>query len=200
MEQITKEEIKKLMEIPGKIRGQVFLTDFEYIKQTKGEKEAGRLREKMKEWRNPIDYEKIKIAEWYPVGLRAVSLLAIKETFNWGDKEIEELGKSAPKLSFIVKILMKTFLSIKRSFQESPNYWRKHYLTGELVPAEINEKKKYFRLHLKNFKVHPIICIYLSGFFYTIASFVLKTTKIKCKETKCMFKGDGYHEFLISWE
>lgn len=200
MEKITREEIKKLTEIPGKIRGQVFFTDFEYVKQIKGEKEANRLKEKMEEWGNPINYEKIKIAEWYPVGLRAVSLLIIKETFSWDDKEIEELGKSAPKLSFIVKTLMNFFLSIKRSFQESPNYWRKHYLIGELIPAEINEEKKYFYLHLKNFKVHPIICIYLTGFFCTIASFVLKTTKVKCKETKCVFKGDGYHEFLIRWE
>ena len=36
--QITKEEIKKLMEIPGKVRGVVFLTDLEYVKEKKGEK------------------------------------------------------------------------------------------------------------------------------------------------------------------
>ena len=30
-------EIKELMEIPGKVRGQVFLTDLGYIKEQKGE-------------------------------------------------------------------------------------------------------------------------------------------------------------------
>jgi hypothetical protein len=113
---------------------------------------------------------------------------------------MEEMGKSAPKLSFIVKMLMKTFLSTKRTFQESSDYWRRHYLAGELVPAEIDEEKKYLYLRLKDFKVHPIICLYLTGFFYTIASLALKITKIECKETKCSHKGDAYHEFLITWE
>lgn len=200
MEKITKEEIKKLMEIPGKVRGQVFLTDLGYVREKKGARGVKLLKEKMKEWGKPIDYEETKIIEWYPVGLRAISLLAIKETFGWGDKEIEEVGRAAPKFSFIVKMLMKTFLSVRRSFIESSNYWKKHYSVGELVPVEINEEKKYLFLHLKNFKIHPIICTFLTGYFYTIGTFIIKSKKITCEETKCIFKGDPYHEYLIRWE
>lgn len=198
---IAKEEIKKLMEIPGKARGQVFLTDFKYIKEVKGEEGIEALKKKIKEWGDIIDYEKIKTMEWYPVGLRALSLLAIKEAFGWGDKEIEEMGKTIPKISFIVKMLMKTFLSIRRSFIEAANYWKKHYLIGELVPAELDEKKKYLFLRLKNFKIHPILCVYLRGYFYTIANLILKSEKITIEETRCAFKeGDPYHEFLIKWQ
>ncbi len=193
-------EIKKLMEIPGKVRGQVFLTDFGYIKEKKGEEGTELLKKKIKEWGNLIDYEKIKISEWYPVGLRAVSLLVIKETFNWRDKEITEMGRSAPKLSFVVKMLMKTFISLKKSFREAANYWKKHYLIGELVPTEIDEEKKRLVLRLSNFKLHPIFCIYLCGYFSTIAQMSIKSEKITIEETKCVFKGNSCHEFLIKWE
>jgi len=198
--QITKEEIKKLMEIPGKARGQVLLTDLGYVKEEKGEKGVGLLKKKIKEWGIPIDYDEAKPMKWYPVGFRAISLLAIKEVFGWGDKEIEELGKAAPKFSFIVKMLFKTFLSLERGFKESSKYWEKHYSVGELVPAEINEEKKYLFLHLKNFKIHPILCVLYAGYFYTLGTYMIKGKNITVEETKCMFRGDPYHEFVVRWE
>jgi len=197
---VTKEEIKKLMEIPGKVRGQVFLTDLEYIKEKKGEKGVELLKKKIKEWDIPINYEKVKAMEWYPVGFRALSLLVIEEVFKWGDKEIEELGRFAPKFSFIVKMLFKTFPSVEKSFKESSKYWKKHYSIGELVPVEISKEKKFLVLHLKNFKVHPILCIFLAGYFYTLGVYIIKGKNITVEETKCQFKGDPYHEYVIRWE
>lgn len=196
--QITKEEIKKLMEIPGKVRGQVFLTDLGYVKEKKGEKGVELLKKKMKEWSIPIDYDKAKPMEWYPVGFRAISLLAIKEVFGWGDKEIFDLGNNAPKYSFIVKLLMKYFLSFKKSLKESPKYWEKHYTVGKL--EAYGPYEKYAIVRLKDFKIHPILCTLYEGYFLRIAQYVLKSKKITCEETKCMFKGDPYHEFVIRWE
>ncbi len=201
-EKITPEEIRSLLKIPGKVRGQVFSTDLEYLRKKKGKEGVELLKKKMKELGNPIDYERIKIFEWYPVGLRAVSLLVIKELFQLGDKEISEMGNLAPKFSFIIKLIMKHFLSIERVFQESPSYWEKHYTVGKLEPVELNEKEKYLKVHLKDFKVHPILCTYLfeDGYFLRIAQYVLKSPTILSKETKCVFKGDPYHECLISWQ
>jgi len=194
---ITLQEINKLKSFPGRVRGQVFLTDIGYIREKKGEEGVKLLKNKIKEWGVPLDYDKVKPLDWYPVGFRAISLLAIKEIFGWGEKEIFELGNNAPKFSFIVKLLMKYFLSPKKSFLECPRYWTRHYDIGTLEAYEFNEKKKYLLLRLKDFKVHPIFCPLFRGYFLRIAQYVLRSEKVTIKETKCMFKGDPYHEFLI---
>jgi hypothetical protein len=201
-EQIIKEEIQKLTEIPGKVRGQVFITDLEYVKEKKGQEGAELLKKRMEELGNPIDYGKIKTFDWYPVGLRAVSLLVIQEVFGWGDKEISEMGNLAPKYSFIVRLIMGHLLSIAKVFQESPKYWKKHYTVGKLETVKLDEKEKYLILHLKDFKVHPILCTYLfeDGYFLRIGQYVLENPKITSRETKCMFRGDSHHECLIKWE
>jgi len=196
---VNTEEIKKLIKIPGKVRGQVFITDLGYVREKKGEEGVRLLKKKIREWGVPIDYEKAKPLEWYSVGLRAISLLALKEVFGWGDKEIFDLGNCAPKFSFIVKMLMKYLLSPKKTFQESPRYWKKHYNIGKLEAHEFNDKEKYFVLHLKDFKINPILCTYLSGYYLRIAQYGIKSEKITIEETKCMHKGDPYHEFIIRW-
>ncbi len=201
-EQLTKEEIQRLIEIPGKARGQVFLTDWEYIREKKGKEGINLLKEKMGLLGNPMDYEKIKTFEWYPVGLRAVSLLVIKEVFGFGDREISEMGNLAPKHSFIVRLIMKHFLSVSKAFQESPHYWEKHYTIGKLEAVELNEREKYLILRLKDFKVHPVLCTYFfeDGYFLRIGQYVLKSPRVTSEETKCMFRGEPYHECLIKWE
>lgn len=200
MEKITKEDIQKLLKVPGEVKGQVFVTDFEYVKEKKGKEGIKILKEKIKEWGELIDYEGININQWYPMGLRVISLLAIKEAFGFGEKEIKDLGESAPKFSFLVKVLLKYFVSTERSFKESPNYWSKHYSVGKLEPVEFNESEKYAVLRLRDFKIHPILCNYLLGYFLTIAKYTIRSEKIEIEEKKCMFKGDPYHEFFFKWE
>jgi len=114
--------------------------------------------------------------------------------------DIFEMGNSAPKYSFIVKLLMKFFLSPLRSFKEGPNYWKKHYDFGILDTHELNEKEKYLVIRLKEYKFHPIICIYFQGYFQRIAQYVIKSEKFTTEETKCMHRGDLYHEFVVHWQ
>jgi hypothetical protein len=194
------EEIKKLIESRGKVRGVVFQTDAEYVRQKKGEEGLKALEKKTKELGYPIDYDRIKTMDWYSLGGRVVSLLAAKEVFNWGNKEIDDMGNSAPKYSFVVKMLLKYFLSLRRSLEEVPTYWAKHYTVGELEFIELDEEKKYYIIRLKNFKIHPILCTYLVGYFRRFSQYVIKSKKITVEETKCMFKGDPYHEFVGRWE
>lgn len=200
MGEITKEEIKKLIEVEGKVRGVVFQTDATYVRLKKGEGGLKAVEKKTKELGWPIDYAGVKTMDWYPIGLRVLSLLTIKETFNWGDKEIYDMGDSAPKYSFIVKMLLKYFLSIRRSMEESPTYWAKHYTVGKLEFIELDEEKRYYIIRLKNFKIHPILCLYLTGYFHRISLYTIKSGKITIEEVKCMFKGDPYHEFIGKWE
>jgi len=198
--QINLKEIEKLIKLPGEVRGAVFLTDLRYVQEKKGQEGVRMLKKKMRDWGSLISYDKTRPINWYPVGLRAVSLLAIKEVFGWQDKEIFELGNAAPKFSLIVKMLMKTFLSIERVFKECPKYWEKHYTKGVLENYKIDTKKKCIILRLKDFNVHPILCPFYAGYFLRIGQYVLRSQKVSIKETKCSFKGEApYHEYLITW-
>ena len=193
------EEANRLMKIKGNARGVTLQTHAEYILYKKGDEGLRRVEEKLKELGYPLKFKEVRPLKWYPEGLGVLVLLVAKEIFNWSKSDIFDMGNSAPKYSFVVKLLLKYFLSPRRSFQESPKYWRKHYDFGELETGEFNEKEKYLIVREKGYKFHPIACIFHSGYFLRIAQYVIKSEKITIEETKCMFKGDPYHEFIIRW-
>ena len=197
---LTKTEIENLIKKPGQVRGVVFNTDAEYILNKKGEKELERVGQKTKEWGHPIDYKNIRNMEWFPIGLRIISLLAAKEVFNWQDKEIEDMGHSAPAYSLVVKLLMKYFLTLKQTYEKSPGYWAKHYNIGKLEAPEYNEKEKYLILQLWDFKIHPILCSYYLGYFRKIAELGAQQKITGIEETKCPFRAGPCHEYTIRWE
>lgn len=199
--QLTKKEFEKLLEIPGKVRGVVFQTDAEYVRDKKGKKGVVAVEKELERLGFPINYKNIKAISWYPLGLRVVSLLVIRNMFNLQDSDIEEMGNLAPKYSLIVKLLMKYFLTIDMTYKESPKYWEKHYTVGRLETPGYSLEKKYFIVRITDFKIHPILCVYFKGYFKRISQFLLKDAKnFKTQETKCQFSGDPYHEIVITWE
>ena len=199
--QLTKQEAEKLLATPGKVRGVVFQTDAEYVRNRKGEEGVVAMEKELERLGCPINYKNIKVISWYPLGLRVVSLLVIKNIFNLQDEDVEEMGNLAPKYSLIVKLLMKYFLTIDMTYKESPKYWEKHYTVGNLEAPGYSLKEKYFIVRLRDFKVHPILCAYFKGYFKRISQFLLKDAKnFKTQEPKCQFLGDPYHEIVITWE
>lgn len=197
---MTPEEISKLKNLKGETRGVTLQTDANYVREKMGEAALLRLQKKTKELGWEIDYPSIKTMGWYPVGLRAISLLAAEQCFGWTDEEIKEVGNNAPKYSFIANTMLRYFLSVERVFKEASRYWKKHYTLGELDSPEISEEKKFGILQLKGFNVHPILCPYLAGYFLRISQFVIKSEKITIQETDCAFNGDRDHKFLVKWE
>ncbi|MDI6602506.1 MAG: hypothetical protein QME57_00075 [Patescibacteria group bacterium] len=196
--QITKEEIEKLMKIPGEIRGDALMVLLNTIKEKEGEKEAELFKKKMGEL--GFSFDKIDYLKWCPVGFLAISLLIMKEIFNWDEKDFFELGNLSFKMGFIPRILSKYFASVSRILKEAPKIWAKFHTSGKLELYQLNEKKKFTILRLKEYKIHPLVCNVNRGAFLRIAQYVIKSKKITIEETKCMFKGDPYHEFLIRWE
>jgi len=197
---LTKEFAQKLMEIKGEVRGVAFRTDTEYILREKGEEDLKKLEDKMARLGYPIKYKKIETMTFYPIGLRPLSLLVVRELFNFDDSTIKKMGFFATKSSFIIRIFVLPFLSLKKVFfEEAPKIWKKHFTIGQIVPVELNEEKRYGILRVKNLNLHPIYCIYLAGYFCGILEMLLRGYKISCKETKCFFRGDEYHEYLLEW-
>ena len=194
----TKQEIEQLMQVDGQVKGSVFQTDAKYIERLYGQEGAQKLEETLKNWGTPINYQAIKAMEWYPAGLRVVSLLAVKETFKMNDDDIFNMGLAGPKRSFLIKTLLKFFVSIEKIFQTAPMVWKRHWSIGELELIKIDEANKQVVIRLNGVKLHPIFCKYEEGFF----SGILRFTKPNARaiETKCMFKNAPYHEYTFSWE
>ena len=197
MEEITKEEIKKLMEMPGKVRGTSFRTASQYILEKEGKEGLKRLEKEMENLGHPLDFSKVKNLEWYPVGLRALVFILLRKVFNWQDKDMIEMGSASPKFSFIVKITLKYLISPRKVFELASKHWRQHWTGGVLEQAEWHEK--WCILRLKDFKFHPDYCLFLCGYFPRMGQ-LGGGKNVTCEETKCIHKGDPYHEFLIKWE
>jgi len=199
--ELTKDVAKKLMEIKGEVRGVVFGIDGAYVLKEKGKEGLKKVEEELEKLSYPIKYGEIETFNYYPVGLRVLSLLAIKKVFNFDDKKIKEMGFFGTKISVIVKFFIKYVFSPKKAFNaQTSRLWREHWTIGDLIPVELNEEKKYAILRLKNFSLHPIYCKYLEGYFPGPFQLMIKISKMTCEETKCTFRGDEYHEYLIKWK
>ena len=197
---MKKNEIDELMNIGGRVRGAVFETDAAYIKNRFGDEGLKKLRVALAEMGQPIDYESVNSMEWLPLGLRALSLLVIKDVFNWNDEQIKEMGDAAPKYSFIVKLLMKFFVSPAVAFRHAPEYWVKHYDIGKLDAVELDEEGGRAVIHLHDFRVHPVYCKYLEGYFQRLFKFMYPKSRIEIEETECMCDHGTHHEFVVTRE
>lgn len=199
-QKITKEEVDKLMAIPGNVKGTVLFTSFEYARRKGGEEAVKKIEERLKELGYPIDIKKIKPMEGYPEAFSVLIILLVREVLNLDDEGIFEMGGAAIKLSPFVKILTKYFLSIKKCFEQASKYWEKYFDFGKMEPAEYNGKEGYAILRVIGYKFHPIICIYHRGYFAQVAKIATGKKTIKSKEIKCIYRGDPYHEYFISWK
>ena len=200
--ELNKELAQELMGIKGEVAGGPLKTDMEFVLTKMGKEGLARLEKELNDLGFPTKYKEINNVDFYPAGLRVLSLLAIKKVFGFDDEEIKEMGFIATKKSLIIKLFVRYFLSTERVFyKEAPRIWQKHWTKGTLVPIELNEKEKYAVLRLEDFELHPIYCsVYLRGYFSGILQMLIKTPKITCQETKCSFKGDQYHEYLLKWQ
>ena len=194
-----KEEIEKTMRIKGEGIGAAIQTHVHYIEEREGEEGVKKVQKRLEKLGYPVNFEKIKATERVPLTLSYLVVLVAREIFGWRDSDIFNMGNNAPKYSFVVKMVMRYFLSAKKSFQESPRYWRKHYDVGELEAYQFSEKEKYMIFRLRH-ECPPTICIFYCGYFLRIAQYSIKSEKVTIKETKCTHRGDAYHEFLIKWE
>ncbi|OGZ63969.1 MAG: hypothetical protein A2812_02195 [Candidatus Staskawiczbacteria bacterium RIFCSPHIGHO2_01_FULL_36_16] len=197
---MTKEELDKIMQIKGNVRGAIFQTHAVYIRLKKGDEGVKMVEEKLKELGHPLKFEEVKPLDWYPEAISILIMVVIKEIFNWTDKDIFEMGNMAPKSSFIVRLVIKHFLTPQKCFERGNDHWKKNTDWGEMEAYEFNEKEKYAILRMHGCKSHPVVCFYHGGYFLRIAQFVLRSEKVTVEETKCTHRGDPYDEYIIRWE
>ncbi len=195
----TKDQADEIMKLEGETRGAVFKTDEKFILYKGGEGELAKVEEKIKEWGYSLNYKETGTMDFYPIGLRVLSILAVAEVFGFDEEQVKnEIGLNAPKMSFIVKVFAQHFFSVKKTFEQVSKLWARHYSRGKLIPAKLDEEKNFLVLELEDFNIHPIMCSYLSGYFKKISEIVLKK-EVEIEEGKCSYRGDDKHIFTIKW-
>jgi len=195
---ISKEELDKLMKIEGEVRGVGMKGGEEFILKEKGEEGLKQLEEAMAKLGCPIKYKEIESTHFYPLGWEAVTFLVFMRLFNFDDEKIQEAGGFLTKTSLFLRLFMKYFVSLQRMIEEVPKIWRRSYTVGDLKVVEFNEEKRYVVLRLENFRVHPFYCQVFIGYFQSVLRMIVRGEP-SCEETKCVFRGDPYHEFLLKW-
>ncbi|MEI6597058.1 MAG: hypothetical protein WCL13_02500, partial [bacterium] len=194
-----KEEIAQLMSKEGEISEIALKNHREFILKEKGEAGRKKLEEAIDNLGGVIKYKKLKSWEFYPIGLEIIELLVIKKIFNFDDEKIKEIGAFGSRVSSIIKLFFQYIGSINFLAKKAPEIWKKYYTAGELVIKEVNEEKKYIILDVKDFNYHPIHCLHLNGYFSNMVKVASGSKAVNCQETKCVHRGDEFHEFLIKW-
>lgn len=197
---ITKEIAKKFMEIEGETRGFNIKHDGDYILYTRGKEALEKLERELERLGYPTNYKKIKGMDFVPAGLKAISLLAIKKTFNVGDEEIRKVCAFGAKAPLIMKLFMKYIYSVQRVMKNTQKLWKIYWTVGDFIGVEYNEKEKRIILRIENFDLDPIFCRCIEGYLASSGEIVLGVKNIICKEKECSFEGGKYHEFLINWK
>ncbi len=199
MIKLTKKIGEELMDQDGEVRGTVFKTDERFVLSKGGENGLREVEARIKEVTGrDFKYGGVDSSEFYPIGLRVISLLAISEVFRMVESEIREMGSAAPKVSTTVRLFTRYFLSLEKMFDQVSAIWSRHYTKGELEALEMDEKGRSFTLKLNEFKGHPSLCIYLSGYFSRIAEMVVNGD-VMVEEVECPFVDGKSHTFKAKW-
>ncbi len=194
---IASETAKKLMEIKGEVRGIAIKGDLEFILQKEGKKGLKRFEDETAMLGYPIKYEELRMLKFYPIGLKGITLLTIKKLFNFDDKEFQEMGEYGSKLYSVIRIFIRYFVSPEIFVSQAQRMWRCYYTVGD-CESEFNKREKYVILRVYNFPYFPDHCQVLIGYLSSIFQMVIKR-EVTCRETKCVFRGDDCHEFLLKW-
>lgn len=197
MEQIiSKEELNELMKLKGEIRMGGVKNNAEFILEKEGEEGLRKLEEAMASIGFPIEYRKIRDSEFRPTWFLAIHLLAIKRVLNYDDKKFQEMGTLQGKSSFMARIFMRYFISLERGLKQIEKAWDRYNTVGKLELVEYDVKRGYAILRIRDFKCHPLQCQIFKGLFSTMPKMIVKR-EATCEETKCIHRGDEYHEFML---
>jgi len=195
---ILKEEFDEMTKVKGELRGNGPKNIGEFIFKKEGERGLKKVEDIMEKLGYPIEYKKIDPMEFKPLWLVTATLLAAKRLFNFSDDDFQKMGEADVKFSPIQRLFMKYFISLEVAAKEASKMWNKYHTEGKLELMEYNNKERRAILKLTNFGLNEYHCQYLVGYFRAVAQITTKGAAI-CEETKCFFRRDGYHEFIIKW-
>ncbi len=185
---------------PERVKAEVVRTNKEYIISKEGEEGFEKVKKRMEELGGEIDFKSLNGKTWEEDWRNSLFIATAREVFNWNDEDIFEMGRYIPRASFFIKSIIQYLASLDMVLKNVGVYWDKHHDFGSLEAVEHNKEGKYVIIRKRNFLMHPVMCSYHAGYFKGISEFVIKGDNLRVEETKCMHKGDEYHEYIIKWD
>ncbi len=195
---ISEEELNKLMGINGEFRGISFKGELDFILNDQGKEGLEKIEKLTADLGYPIKYKEIKTMDFYPLGLEGIMFLGARRILGYDDKKFQEMGKFESKMSILIRLFLKYFYSVEKLIEKVSDMWGKSCTVGELKIIEYNQEKRVIILRLEKFELVPAHCQGLIGYFSGVVQMVVGKAVV-CEETKCTFRGDEYHEFLLKW-
>jgi len=200
---ITKKLADSLMSINKEARGINLKSDAEYILRVGGEKAIKKAESEFIKLGYPFKYKNVRAFGYYPMGIRMLSLLIIEKVFNLEDKDLKKVCGFPTYLAMISQLAKRLFASsesLGRIAEQAPKIWQQHFTGGNLKIVEYDLEKKYCIIRIWDLEAHPAFCPCLAGYFQTLGKTVTRSKELTCHETKCVYDGDEYHEFLVKWK
>ncbi len=198
-EYITKEELKELEKINGEMRGVSIKEMMGFVLLKEGRAGLDKLEESLDKLGYGVKYDDIQLFAYYRLIVEALIYVLIKKIFNYTDDQFIEMGyyetKSSPTA---IRLFLMYLISIEDAIRSLNKMWRAYYTVGRLKVVELNKEVKYVILRLEDFKTVSLHCFDLRGYLAGIVEMMVKT-KATCIESKCVHRGDDYHEFIIRW-
>lgn len=194
------ETIEVVKQIKGSVKAVTLQTDRIFIEIQKLENGVSLVEEELEKMGFPFRYSSVgSPTGLVPLSLRIASLLAIKKVFQLKDEQIKEMGRLATRSSFFTKLALRYLISLKKMANEIPRHWQRHYTVGSMDTGELHEDERFFIVRLRDFSTHPVFCTYLSGYIIGIVELIGNYTNLTIQETKCLYRGNEYHEFRVTW-
>jgi len=197
--EILGESLERMEKTTGNVKGDAINLHVKYIKYKEGEESLEKVEKKMRELGCSLDFNKINRFDWYPVFLVDLIVITSKEIFNWSNEDVFKMGMSAPRTSFVLRLFSKHISSVENLFKNASYIWERYFDSGKIEPVKIGDD--FIIIRMKGYEVHPLICQqYYCGYFLSLVKMCLPGKKVGIEETKCFFREDPYHEYLIKWE
>jgi hypothetical protein len=198
---ISKEELSRLLETRGEIRGFAIKPMLDFIIKEEGENGFESLSGTMSKLGSPIDYKNVKTIDFYPFNWHIVFFVVIQKLFNYDNKKFQEIGVFSAKAPFTVRRFMMQALPrlpFERIIKETEKIWRKFSTVGDLKIIKVDAEQKELIMRFEDFALHPLMCQLVIGYFSSVAGILIGKKSI-CEQIKAVYKGDDYDEFLIKW-
>lgn len=194
-------ELEELKKLPGKQRGEHLKYIIDYIKSEKGEEGLQKIENTLQRADFDIgEVDKIRDTQWVSESIARAFLVAATRIFEWDEKKVFEIGRQAMIQSSVVKIFLNFFLSPEKTIRKGIKQWRNHFSRGELELKTLDKDNKKGVLVLKDFPTHHLDCVFFQGFFKQMLEVMTGSNHVDIQETKCMNRGDDYHEFSFQWQ
>jgi len=195
---IPEQELKRIKNIQGEIRGAGITEPMSFILKKEGGSSLKKLEQSLAKMDFPMKLKKINTTQFYPLSWGVVVQVAIKELFDYKEEDFVKMGKYNARVSFILKLFMKYLVSLDMVAKAAQTMWRKYNSIGTLKVVDYSYKERYGIVRIEDFPVHPILCPIYKGYLSSIVSLVVGK-ETSAEETKCVHRGDEYCEFVISW-